>query len=139
MPKSTPSEPLRLGYVLFYVADVRRTAEFWSSAFGCTIKFVHESGDYAELATGDTALGFVADTLLHAQHLRYRPNRADLEPAGAEVGWVTRSPHEAFARATQAGAKVVKPLETKPWGQISGFVSDLNGILVEICTPVEHA
>jgi lactoylglutathione lyase len=33
-----------------------------------------------------------------------------------------------------AGASAVKSPETKPWGQIVGYVRDPNGFLVEICS-----
>jgi hypothetical protein len=31
----------------------------------------------------------------------------------------------------------VKAVEEKPWGQKLGYVRDLNGCLVEICSPVK--
>jgi hypothetical protein len=30
---------------------------------------------------------------------------------------------------------IVKELEAKPWEQISGYVRDQDGIIVELCTP----
>jgi len=35
-----------------------------------------------------------------------------------------------------AGAEIVKQPEAKPWGQTVGYLKDLNGFLVELCTPV---
>jgi uncharacterized glyoxalase superfamily protein PhnB len=43
-----------------------------------------------------------------------------------------------MAQALARGATLVKPLERKPWGQLSGFLRDENGILVEICSKIEH-
>lgn len=50
---------MKLGYVILYVADVGQTVDFYEAAFGLKRRFVHESGQYAELETGATALAFV--------------------------------------------------------------------------------
>jgi lactoylglutathione lyase len=34
----------------------------------------------------------------------------------------------------QAGATIVKEPEAKPWGQTAGYLRDINGIIVELCT-----
>lgn len=132
------NERMQLGYVLFYVADPTKTAEFWNEAFDCAIKLRHESGQYVELDTGPTTLAFIGDALMKAQEVKYRPNRASDDSAGAAISFVTSSPEAKFAQASECGATTVKALETKPWGQVSGFVSDINGILVEICSPIDH-
>lgn len=38
---------------------------------------------------------------------------------------------------SEAGAIVVKEPTQKPWGQTVGYVRDLNGFLVGVCTAVE--
>jgi hypothetical protein len=30
----------------------------------------------------------------------------------------------------------MRPLEVMPWGQTIAYVADINGFLVELCTPV---
>jgi lactoylglutathione lyase len=40
-----------------------------------------------------------------------------------------------WRRAVEAGALVVSPLSAKPWGQVSGYLRDADGIVVELCTP----
>lgn len=127
-----------LGYVIFYVADAKATASFWVEAFGCQLRFVHESGEYAELDTGATTLAFVADSLMKTNQVSYRHNVPGQAPAGASVSLVTSEPEALFERALKHGATSIKAIETKPWGQRSGFVADRNGLLVELCSPVEH-
>jgi uncharacterized glyoxalase superfamily protein PhnB len=39
-------------------------------------------------------------------------------------------------RAVAAGAALVTPPAQKPWGQTVAHVRDLNGVLIEICTPM---
>ena len=50
---------MKLGYVIVYVADVAATVAFYERAFSLKRRFVHESGQYAEMETGATALAFV--------------------------------------------------------------------------------
>lgn len=65
-----------------------------------------------------------------------RHNRPDIEAAGIEVVLVADDPANAFERSVAAGAISVAGLEAKPWGQIVGYVRDINGCLVEICSPM---
>jgi len=53
-----------------------------------------------------------------------------------ELGLVTEDVEAAFGRAVEAGAIAVKKPERKPWGQLVGYVRDINGFLVEICSPM---
>ena len=45
-------------YTILYVDDVPATLDFFERAFGLQRGFLHESGDYGELTTGDTKLAF---------------------------------------------------------------------------------
>jgi len=127
---------MRLGYTLIYVPDVTATVAFYESAFGLTRRFVHESGLYAEMATGETTLSFAGEAMADMNGLAIRPNSPRDLPAGIELCLVTDTPEEAYAVAVAAGALAVKTVEEKPWGQKVGYVRDLNGCLVEICSPV---
>ena len=127
---------MKLGYVIIYVPDVLQAVEFYEKAFGLTRKFVHEAGDYAELATGDTALAFASETLRAANGVETLDNRLLAKPAGVEIALVTNDVQTAFENAVSSGAAPLKKPEQKPWGQTVGYVRDLNGFLVEICSPV---
>jgi uncharacterized glyoxalase superfamily protein PhnB len=126
---------MKFAYCIIYVPNVPETVAFYEKAFGLQRRFVHESGEYAELETGDTALAFAAESLVGANH-EFVPNRASAKPAGAEVGLVTDDVQAAFDHAISAGA--VRELEptVKPWGQTVSYVRDNNGFLVEICSKV---
>lgn len=41
-----------------------------------------------------------------------------------------------YEKAVNAGATEVKAPTEKPWGQTLSYVRDLNGFLVEICSPI---
>ena len=127
---------MKLGYMIVYVPDVAATVEFYERAFGLTRRFVHESGQYAEMETGATALAFAAEDLVSATCSGFRLNRLDADAAGAEVGLVTDDVAASFARATEAGAVAVLAPTRKPWGQTVSYVRDCNGFRVEICSAV---
>ena len=127
---------MQLGYVIVYVPDVVRAIEFYERAFGLTRKFVDESG-YGELATGDTALGFTSEALRATIGIEAVDNRPTATPAGAEIALITDDVQAAYDRAVAAGAQGYLKPDAKPWGQTVAYVRDLNGFLVELCTPIE--
>ncbi|HMQ31316.1 MAG TPA: VOC family protein [Chloroflexaceae bacterium] len=128
---------MRYGYTIVYVADVEATLAFYERAFGLARRFLHESGQYGELDTGATTLAFsrhdLAETLFPGG---YAPARPGEPPAGVELGLVTEDVAGAYARAVAAGATPLKEPAQKPWGQTVGYVRDLNGVLIELCTPM---
>lgn len=128
---------LKLGYVIVYVPDVAAAVAFYERAFGVARRFLHESGQYAELETGVTALAFAHEELpkFAADVAR---NRAAGKAAGAEVAFVTDDVAAAFERAVAAGAVAVEAPTEKPWGQTVAYVRDGNGFLVELCSPIAH-
>ncbi len=128
---------MRLGYVIHYVPDVAATVAFYEAAFGLERRFLHESGTYAEMETGATALAFASEALPEGGGVASRRTRPDGEPPGVEVGLVTPAVEAAYERALRAGAFPVAAPKAKPWGQVVAYIRDLNGALVEICAPME--
>ena len=54
---------MKFGYTIIYVPDVAASLAFFERAFGLSRRFLHESGTYGELATGETTLSFAAHEL----------------------------------------------------------------------------
>lgn len=127
---------MKLGYTIIYVADVLATVDFHERAFGLKRRFVHESNLYAELDTGETVLAFAGEPMAEINGLAIRPNRAGDIASGFEIALVTDDPQAAYDRAVGAGANGVSPPTKKPWGQIVAYVRDIDGCLIEICSPV---
>jgi lactoylglutathione lyase len=127
---------MRLGYTIIYVADVTATITFYEAAFGLKRRFIHESGSYGELDTGATILSFASEPMADMNGLKIRPNRSSEIAAGFEIALVCDDPQAAFEQAVAAGAEPVKTPEQKPWGQLVGYVRDVNGCLVEICSAI---
>ena len=127
---------MRFGYAITYVQNVEATIAFWEQAFGLKRRMVVEGGDYGELETGATRLGFAAETMAGHHGFAIRPNRPNDDPAGFEIALVTEDVQAAYKKAVAAGAVPISPPEQKPWGQIVSYVRDPNGVLVELCSPL---
>lgn len=128
---------MKFGYTILYVDDVPATLAFYDQAFGLATRYMHESGSYGELETGATALAFVSKTLL--RQIGKTPEAPVLDKPSSEIALVTDDVAAATARAVAAGATPVSEPQHMPWGQTIAYVGDLNGFLVELCTPVSHA
>jgi lactoylglutathione lyase len=126
---------MKFGYTILYVTDVEKTVAFYELAFGLKRTFVHESG-YGELDTGETKLAFASVELATSNGVSFVPTNPESPAPAVEVALVTDDVQAAFATAVKAGAVPVAEPKQKPWGQTVGYVRDLNGFLVEICSPM---
>jgi len=128
---------MKLGYTIIYVPNVAESLLFFESAFGMSKRFLHESGDYGELETGETTLAFASHELGKTNFPAGFVAASDsTKPLGIEIALVTSSVAEAHAKALAAGATELKEPEAKPWGQVVSYVRCPDGTLVEICSPV---
>lgn len=85
----------------------------------------------------DRRLPFAAETLVAGHFsLEVRHNRPQEAPGGIELVFVDEDVAGAHGRALAAGAVEVAQPEVKPWGQTVAYVRDLNGVLVELCSPM---
>jgi lactoylglutathione lyase len=124
---------MRFGYTIVYVRDVESSVAFYEQAFGLQRRFVDQSGQYAEMETGETTLAFALNDL-GASNLPggFRRNDPAEPPAGIEIAFLTEDVDAAFRKALEAGATSVAEPKTKPWGQSVAYVRDRDGVLVEI-------
>ena len=127
---------MELGWVIVYVRDPASSVDFYERAFGLKRRFVHESGEFAELDTGSTRLSFATLELGDGNVGGVTPGDPAGRPANYELALVTDDVEGAVAAAREAGAAVVKEPVVKPWGQTVAYVRDPDGTLVELCTPV---
>ena len=123
----------RLGWTAVYVDDIAASLDLYTRAFGLTVAFEHPGGDYAEFATGSTALALIERSLAAAS------TGLPLEPGthpSSNITFVVDDAQAAFDRATSSGARTINPPVTKPWGQTVSYVADLDGNLIELATAV---
>ncbi|OHT44348.1 VOC family protein [Flavobacterium tructae] len=129
---------VKFGYTILYVEDVEKSISFYENAFGFSRKFVTPEADYGELSTGETTLSFASKELA-AQNLKdgFIESKPEQKPFAIELGFITDDVEELVQKAISAGATLVKETTQKPWGQVVAYVRDLDGFLIEICTPVQ--
>jgi catechol 2,3-dioxygenase-like lactoylglutathione lyase family enzyme len=119
---------MQLRYVVLYVADVGASMAFYSRAFGLTVGFLHDDGDYGEMATGETRLAF-------SRLGQNRVTDTAVAPALPACGlaFATDELAAALDRALAAGAVLVQHATAMPWGQTICYVRAPEGTLVELC------
>jgi len=126
---------MKFRYTILYVQDVPATLDFHKRAFGLQTAFLHEGKDYGELTTGDTKLAFSSVALM--RQLGKAPAKANPAAPVFEIALETDDVPAALARAIAAGATLVQDARQEPWGQTTAYVSDPDGYLIEICSPVQ--
>ena len=124
----------KLKYVIFYVEDVAASRSFYAEAFDLSAGFIHESGDYGEMNSGETTLSFSSRKLM--RQLGKNPGTPDPAAPSFEIAFEVDDVPGALSRALGAGATLVQEVREEAWGQTTSYVSDPDGYLVEICSPV---
>lgn len=129
---------MKYAYTIIYVEDVTKTIEFYESAFGFVRKFITPEGDYGELVTGETTIAFASFELGESNFTGGFERLSSKEnPIGIELAFTTEAIEEDFQKAIAAGATEFEAIVEKPWGQKVGYLRDLNGLLIEVCTPMK--
>ncbi|MGL4230380.1 MAG: VOC family protein [Casimicrobium sp.] len=128
---------MKFSYTIVYVPDVAASLAFFEKAFGLSRRFLHESGDYGELETGETTLAF-ASLDMGKSHFKdgFVAAHSSKKPLGVEIALVTDDVRAAHLEAIAAGAIEINPPEAKPWGQTVSYLRCPDGALVELCTPI---
>jgi uncharacterized glyoxalase superfamily protein PhnB len=128
---------VKLGYTILYVTDVTKSVEFYEKAFDFARKFITPENDYGELLTGETTLAFVSKELANANLKNGFLESSQLDkPFGIELALVTDNVQAVLNKAVELGALVTELPMQKPWGQTVAYIRDIDGFLLEICTPV---
>jgi len=129
---------VKLGYTILYVSDVTKSIEFYEVAFGFQRKFITPENDYGELMTGETTISFVSLDLANSNLKNgfIASKQAD-KPFGIELALVTDNVQKIIDKAIELGAIVTEQPIQKPWGQTVGYIRDIDGFLLEICTPMK--
>ena len=129
---------IKFAYTILYVVDVVKTINFYEQAFGFTKKFITPDNSYGEIISGETTLSFESKTLA-LSNLKdgFIESNLNEKPFGIEIGFTTDDVQATIKKAIEAGAKLYAEPKEKPWGQVVSYVRDLEGILIEICTPVD--
>ena len=129
---------VKFGYTILYVKDVTKSIEFYEKSFGFERKFITPENDYGELETGQTTISFASIELANSNLKNgFMESNLNEKPFGIEIGFTTDDVQATIKKAIEAGAKLYAEPKEKPWGQVVSYVRDLDGFLIEICTPVD--
>ena len=124
---------IKFAYTILYVSDVKKTAEFYSKTFGFEVRFIAPGDEYAELNSGTTTLSLAKSNLKDG----FQAADLKVKPFAIEIGFTTVDVPALVEKAVAAGATLVEEPKEKPWGQVVAYVRDLEGFLIEICTPMD--
>jgi len=128
---------VKFSYTILYVKNVSESIEFYEKAFGFKRKFITPENDYGELLSGETIISF-ADVQLASSNLSngFNLSKRNEKPFGIELGFTTENVETVFDQAVKMGATPLETIKIKPWGQAVAYVQDINGFLIEICSPM---
>ena len=119
---------IKFAYTILYVEDVLRSINFYEQAFGFSQKFVTPDNSYGEVISGETTLSFASKTLA-LSNLKdgFTESNLNEKPFGIEIGFTTDDVSGTINQAIEAGAILYAAPKEKPWGQVVGYVRDLDG------------
>ena len=128
---------VKFGYTILYVTNVTNSIQFYENCFGFNRMFITPDNSYGELETGQTSIAFASLDMAN-QNLKNGCLQSDLtnKPFAIELAFVTNDVEVIVNRAKQFGATIVEEPKTKPWGQTVAYVRDIDGFLIEICSPI---
>lgn len=120
-------------YTILYVNDVEKSVRFYEQCFNLKSKFIHESGDYAEIDTGSTTLGFCNHQLANKiVKDGYTKSSLSTSPQGSQITFTPEDVKTAYSQAIANGAKPLSRPEIKPWNFEVAIVRDIDGHLIEL-------
>jgi len=94
------------------VVDVERAQQYYRDVLGFEIGWLYPGSDIGSVSRGNVAIFF-------------RRRQEAFEPV---VHWIFAATIDAtFAELQSSGAKIVEPLEKKPWGLRQFTIEDLDG------------
>ena len=123
-------------YIILIVNDLDRTLDFYTQVLG--LKLGHRSGDYAQLNTGVTRIGFYTRPAME-KAVGFTLEPAPQSAPGFELGFKVPDVDAAYAEVLAGGASPVTEPTTRPWGQRTAYIRDPDGHLIELAQDLPKA
>ncbi|AKJ41504.1 Glyoxalase-like domain [Pragia fontium] len=128
---------VKFGYTIVYVDDVEKTLHFFNEAFDMKTRFLHDTGTYGELDTGETVLAFASHDLGNSHFPDgYISASTSEKPLGIEIALITENVQQTHNVAIVYGSTELKAPAVMPWGQTVSYIRTPSGILIELCSPM---
>jgi PhnB protein len=123
------------------VSDARAAVKFYMAAFGATALHQHDEPDgkisNVVLGIGDSRLMISDDTSRHAldhAHEGWPRSPARVGGASSALYIYVADADVVLARAVDAGATIISPVENQPWGDRLGGFRDPFGHVWNVAT-----
>ena len=130
---------IKFGYTILYVNDVTKSIEFYEQSFGFKRKFITPENDYAELDTGNTTISFASKQLGNTNLKNgFLESSLQEKPFGIEIALIADNVKEVIGSSLKNGALLLEEPIVKPWGQTVAYIRDIDGFLIELCSPIMH-
>ncbi len=130
---------IKFGYTILYVNDVTKSIEFYEQSFGFKRKFITPENDYAELDTGNTTISFASKQLGNTNLKNgFLESSLQEKPFGIEIALIADNVKEVIGSSLKNGALLLEEPIVKPWGQTVAYIRDIDGFLIELCSPITH-
>lgn len=126
---------MRFCATVLYVNDVSAAIDFYTRAFGLTLRFRDETLGFAELETGGSVLAIASHSL--GEFLMpgvYSPAEGG-QPAGVEIAFLTADVPAAFAKLIAEGAAPLAVPKRMPWGLQVAYARAPDGTLLGLSEP----
>lgn len=128
---------IKYSCTIMCVKYVEASVVFYEKAFGFERKFITTEGDYAELISGDTTLAFAVEALALSNLSKgFKLISLGEEALGFELGFVVEDVEQAVNQAVKVGGQGIWTNKSKTLGQTVAYLTDCNGFLIELCTPM---
>ena len=127
---------MRYVMTLIYVPDVQKTMDFYEKAFGLKKKTLYPGNIYGEMATGEIILGFASEDYMKKElnQIQLRSNRPINSPSSFELTFISENVQKDYQNALNSGAKAISAPHPTLWSKSVAYVTDINGIIVEIAS-----
>ena len=66
----------------------------------------------------------------------FNKNESSLTNKLFGIGFTTYNVEETVMTAENAGGTILEQPKTNPWGHVFAYLRDIDGFLIEICTPM---
>ena len=92
------------------------------------------------LISGTTTISFANLELAKSNFKEaFSVSSLNQKPFGIELAFTTLDVKKLVDVAIENGAVKLSDIQVKPWGQEVAYIRDLNGFIIEICTPMKGA